>query len=66
MIKPQEGQMNYKSEEGLAFYYMFISACLTDEEREKLKLKWEEQGGFKVIPWWKFIMENTKVELDIK
>lgn len=66
MIKPQEGQMNYKDEEELAFYYMFVSACLQDSERDNLKVKWEEQGGFEAIPWWKFVMENTKIELEIK
>lgn len=66
MIKPQEGQMKYTDDEELTFYYMFISACLTDDEREKLKIKWEEKGGFKAIPWWKFVMENTRLELDVK
>lgn len=66
MIEPQKGQMNYKNEEELAFYYMFISACLNEMDREELKEKWVEQGGFEVIPWWKFVMENTKLELDIK
>jgi len=66
MVKPRDGEIEYKDEEELAWYYMFINACLSVEEYEKLKQAWEEKGGFKVCPWWKFIMENTKVSLDLK
>lgn len=58
--------MKYQHEKELSPFYMFISACLTDEEREELKAEWEKQGGFKVIPWWKFVKNNTKIVLDIK
>jgi len=63
MIIPQEGQMNYKDLDEIAVYYMFISACLTEEERSKLKIGWEEKGGFKKVSWWRFVMENTKIEI---
>lgn len=66
MIIPQEGQMNYETIDDLAFYYMFVSACLSDEKRRVLRLKWNETGAYEVTPWWKFVMENTKVDIDIK
>lgn len=66
MIKPRDGEMNYETLEDLAWNYMFISACLTREEVDTLKKEFEAQGGHKEIPWWKFVMENTKVTLDIK
>jgi len=66
MIKPQDGEMEYKEIDELAFYYMFISACLTEVEREILKNMWERAGGHKVISWWKFVMENTTISVDQK
>lgn len=66
MIKPQDGEMNYKDIDELKFEYMFISACLTEDQRNKLKETWELNGGHKTISWWKFVMENTKIELDIR
>lgn len=66
MIKPRDGEMNYEKLEDLAGYYMFIAACLTEKEVENLKKAWNEQGGYEKIEWWRFVMENTKVELDLK
>lgn len=66
VIKPRDGEMNYEELEDLAWNYMFISACLTEDEVNSLKKEWESQGGYEKIPWWKFIMKNTKVSLDIK
>lgn len=66
MLKPREGEMICKDLEELAHYYMFISACLTKKDNDKLKNIWNEQGGYETIDWWKFAMENVKVELDIK
>ena len=66
MIKPRDGEMNYKNLQELAFYYMFVSACLTEDEADKLKEEWEKQGGYNAIPWWEFVMKNTKVELSIE
>jgi hypothetical protein len=65
MIKPREGQMNYGSLEELAYNYLFIVACLTDEEERKLKIEWGKQGGFKKIPWWEFVMNNTRVGITV-
>lgn len=66
MMIPRDREMSYEDLEKLAFYYMFISCCLTEDEEQSLKEAWNKQGGYKVIPWWKFVMENTKVSLDIK
>ena len=66
MIEPRKGTMNYEKLEELAYYYMFVSSCLTEEDESKLKEEWKKQGGHKEIPWWKFVMENTKVGLDLK
>jgi hypothetical protein len=66
MLKVREGMMNYKDIEELAFYYVFVSYCLAEEEVKALKEEWNRQSGFKVKPWWQFVMENTKIELDIK
>lgn len=66
MIKPRDGEMNYEKLEELAWYYMFIAACLTEEEVEYLKSAWNKQGGYEKIGWWKFVMENTRLELNIK
>jgi hypothetical protein len=66
MIKPQDGEMNYKEIEELSWYYMFISACIPEDKRNMLKEKWNNAGGYQVIPWWKFVMENTRIELDMK
>lgn len=65
MIKPREGTMDVKKEEELAFYYMFIAACLTEEQLAELKIKFNENGGHQKESWWRFVMNNTKIELDI-
>lgn len=66
MLKPREGMMNYSKEEELCWNYMFVAACLPEEEYEVLKKKFEEQGGVTVCPWWKFIAENTNVSISLK
>lgn len=66
MMMPRKDAMNYEKLEELAFYYMFVSSCLTEEDENNLKEEWKKQGGFKAIAWWRFVMENTKVSLDIK
>ena len=40
---------------------MYLQACLAKEELEKLKKDWNAEGGFKVIPWWKFAFNNITV-----
>ena len=66
MIKPGDGACKYDKIEELAWDYMFVGSCLTEEQDAELKKKWEEAGGYNAIPWWKFIMENVKIELDVK
>lgn len=66
MLEPRENEMSYKNLEELKFYYMFIAACLTEEEYKKLEDEWKKQGGCDEKPWWLFVAENTKVQLDIK
>ena len=65
MIKPRNGEMNYEKIDELAFYYMFVAACLPEEEVNQLKEAWHQQGGHQGTPWWKFVMENTKVSIDL-
>lgn len=40
---------------------VYLQACITKEELEKLKKDWNAAGGFKVIPWWKFAFDNITV-----
>ena len=40
---------------------MFLQACLSKEENEKLHADWEAAGGFEVTPWWKFAFDNISV-----
>lgn len=40
---------------------MYLQACLSKEELEKLKEDWQKAGGFEAIPWWKFAFDNIKV-----
>lgn len=65
MIKPKDGEMNYDSIDELKWNYMFIAACLTDEQKDKLKKEWDKQGDYKKTEWWRFVMENTKIGLDL-
>lgn len=61
MLKPRDGKMNYKDIEELMWEYMFVSSCLSQEQYDVLLARWHEQGG--QIPWWKFIMENVKLDI---
>lgn len=65
MMKPRENEINYKELKDLAWDYMFVSACLSKDDYDTLKGKWEAEGGHKVTPWWLFVARNTKVILDI-
>ena len=42
----------------------FLFECLTKEEKEKLKNKWNEIGGYKIVPWWKWCLDNIDVKLN--
>jgi hypothetical protein len=61
---PSKKNMNYKSLDELKFYGMFVSACLSEKQMKDLKEAWGRDGGFKVTPWWKYVLEHTKVSLD--
>lgn len=40
---------------------IYLQACLSKEEHEKLLEDWKAAGGFEVIPLWKFAFENIEV-----
>ena len=65
MLKPREGEMNYENLEDLAWNYMFISACLSEDDYNKLREKWNAEGGYKVTPWWLFVAQNAVVGINI-
>lgn len=64
MLKPRDGEMEYKDIKDLGFYYMFLAACLSESESKKLKEMWLEKGGVKHMPWYQFIAENVTVNLN--
>lgn len=41
---------------------MYLQAILSKEDLEKLRVDWNNSGGYEVIPWWKFAFDNIKVE----
>lgn len=43
---------------------MYIAACLTKEQTEDLKRRWNEHGGKEKIPWYKWVLQNTHIVLD--
>ncbi len=43
---------------------MYLSFCLSEEEKQKLKDKWNECGGYKVIPWYEWVLQNVSVNID--
>lgn len=66
MIKIRDGEMDYKNIEEIYNYFFFLGCCLNQDDVETLKKAWNKHGGYKTIPWWKFVMENTNVVLDIQ
>lgn len=40
---------------------IYLQACLSKEEHEKLLEDWKAAGGIGVIPLWKFAFENIEV-----
>lgn len=40
---------------------MLLVSFITDEEQEKLRCDWNAKGGYEVIPFWKFALENISV-----
>lgn len=63
MLIPRDGEMNYEKLDDLNFYYMFLGSCLSQNDYDILKQKWNSVGGVKTIPWWKFVAENVNVTL---
>lgn len=45
---------------------LFLGLLLSDEERDILNEKWKESGGRKVIPWYKLVLQNVKIVLDLQ
>lgn len=43
----------------------YINFCLSDKEIEKLKEKWNENGGFKEIPWYKWVLQHTSITVSL-
>lgn len=43
---------------------MYLSFCLSEEERQRLKDKWNEHGGYEVIPWYEWVLQNVSVNID--
>lgn len=43
---------------------MYLQSLLSKEEHEKLEEDWKAAGGFKTIPYWKFVFENVKVSYE--
>jgi len=54
-----------KAENLLAWNYMFISACLSEDDYNRLKEKWNAEGGCEVTPWWLFVAQNAVVGINI-
>lgn len=40
---------------------MTISICLTKRQKKLLKATWEKDGGYKVDPWWHYVLVNTNL-----
>lgn len=38
--------------------------CLSDEENKRLKEAWNDIGGYKVIPWWQWVLNNIDISLN--
>lgn len=43
----------------------YIKTCLKDEEIDILKDKWNAIGGTKAMPWYKWVLQNTSISLDL-
>ena len=63
MLKPRDGEMNYEKLEDLSFYYMFLASCLSEKDYNALKIRWQNAGGVKHMPWWKFVAENVSLTI---
>lgn len=41
----------------------YLIECVSKEDKEELKEKWQAAGGYKVIPWWKWCLDNIEVNV---
>lgn len=44
---------------------IFLTNCISDEDRQRLNDKWNEVGGYHVIPWHKWVLQNVSVSVDL-
>lgn len=40
---------------------LYLYECLDADQRKQIKDDWNNIGGYKVIPWWKWCMEHIDV-----
>lgn len=40
---------------------MYLSACFSDEELQIIKDNWNKEGGYKVTPWWQYLLQHLTV-----
>ena len=40
---------------------LFLVECLYKKKKAKLKEDWNNAGGYKVIPWWKWCLDKIDV-----
>lgn len=45
---------------------LYLSSCLSEQELNELKEDWNKAGGHKVIPWWKWCLDNIQVSYSKK
>lgn len=43
---------------------IYLAACLSEEETKELKEKWKQNGGYKAIPWYEWVLQNVSVNID--
>ena len=40
---------------------MYLSACFSDKELQIIKDNWNKEGGYKVTPWWQYLLNHLTV-----
>lgn len=45
---------------------IYLQALLTTEELEKLEDDWNKNGGYQVVPFWKFAFDNIQVKYEMR
>lgn len=66
MAKIRKDTMNFKDEMEKAFMFLFLDACLSESDHEKLSVEWKKRGGVDNCLWWEFIRDHVDVHLDFK